>query len=319
MLRLLPLYRKGAGAKLHISFTVARPSFSCHSCGSPMCLRHGLQTRAFVPIELLAIVASTLWLAGIVLPAIARSSTTARATRCLNNHKQLAHAWQLYALENDGQCVNNYTIPDTMLVMQNGTFENWVNNIMTWGATSFEDSSVTNRAWAAKGRLHPYTDGDILVHKCPADNFLSPVQRQRKFDLRLRSVAMNSLVGQNFRPPRLDGRSWGSGGTYRQWLKLPEIPQPAKTWVTIDEHPDSINDGFFIIEPGSTIWADTPGTFHRNATPFSFADAHVELRKWRSTAAQMPVRYRWDFPRTIGAAGRADFAWYLDHTGLVRY
>ena len=278
-----------------------------------------MQTRGFVPIELLAILAVTLLLAGVLLPAMARSSVNARTTQCLNNHKQLAHAWQLYALENDGKCVNNYTIPDTALVMQNGTFENWVNNIMTWSATGPEGSSVTNRTFAAKSQLHPYTDGDIRIYKCPADNFLSPQQRTFKFDLRLRSVAMNSLVGQSYRPPRTDGHSWGFGGAYRQWLKPEQIPQPAKTWVTIDEHPDSINDGFFIVEPGSSIWADTPGTLHRNATPFSFADAHVELRKWRSKAAQMPVRYFWQSPRTFDAAGRADFAWYLEHTGLVRY
>ena len=284
-----------------------------------MSLRHRFRIRGFVPIELLAIVAITVLLLGITLPAIAHSRAKTRATQCLNNHRQIAHAWQLYAAENNGTCVNNYTIPNTLATIQAATFENWANNVMTWATSSTEGRSVTNRVSAASGRLHPYTSGDILIYKCPADTYLSPAQRAAAYPQRLRSVAMNALIGQPERPPNLNGRSWAFGGQYRQWLKVNQIPTPAATWLTIDEHPDSINDGFFLVSPGSTTWADTPATHHGNATPFSFADGHVELRKWRSTAALMPVRYRYETPRPFNAAGRTDFTWYLEHTGLVPY
>jgi hypothetical protein len=32
---------------------------------------------------------------------------------------------------------------------------------------------------------------------------------------------------------------------HRQFLKQTDVPNPAMTWVTLDEHPDTINDGFF--------------------------------------------------------------------------
>ena len=32
--------------------------------------------------------------------------------------------------------------------------------------------------------------------------------------------------------------------TYRQFLKAGNIPNPSGLFVTLDEHPDSINDGF---------------------------------------------------------------------------
>jgi len=41
--------------------------------------------------------------------------------------------------------------------------------------------------------------------------------------------------------------------THRQWLKLSEVPNPANKWVLIDEHPDSINDGYFYNPPASQV------------------------------------------------------------------
>src|SRR5687768_11141502 len=104
---------------------------------------------------------------------------------------------------------------------------------MTWGRSSTEDRSVTNRAWAASGRVHPYTSGDILIYKCPADTYLSPAQRAGGYQQRLRSVAMNALMGQPERTPNSSGRSWAFDGQYRQWLKAKQIPRPDATWLTI--------------------------------------------------------------------------------------
>ena len=37
--------------------------------------------------------------------------------------------------------------------------------------------------------------------------------------------------------------------TYVQWRKLVNVRNPSNYWVTLDEHADSINDGYFIIPP----------------------------------------------------------------------
>ena len=273
----------------------------------------------FLPIELLAILAVLFLLVGIALPLASKFKGKSATTICLNNHKQVITAWQMYAHDHEGRTANNYTIPFTMDSITRGIFDNWANNVMTWSATGIEGVSVTNQAWAG-GILNPYTSGDASIYRCPADNFLSAAQRARGWKYRSRTMAMNSLVG---RPERTagfsaEGRSWAYGGDYRQWLKIGDIVQPDKTWVTIDEHPDSVNDGFFLMSLDLAVWGDLPGALHDSATTFSFADGHAESRKWRTKRLKVPVRFM--FPTVpIDAEGRKDFAWYKENLGLARY
>jgi prepilin-type processing-associated H-X9-DG protein len=59
------------------------------------------------------------------------------------------------------------------------------------------------------------------------------------------------------------------------------IRKPAATWVIIDEHPNSINDGWFLERPNAPlVWYDLPATYHGGAGVLSFADTHVEVRRW---------------------------------------
>ena len=88
------------------------------------------------------------------------------------------------------------------------------------------------------------------------------------------------------------------------------------TWVTVDEHPDSNNDAFFIVSIDASQWGDLPGSLHSGGCGFSFADGHAEVHQWKSRTSIYPVRY---FFGTVGfdAAGRQDFAWYKERTGYV--
>ncbi len=38
---------------------------------------------------------------------------------------------------------------------------------------------------------------------------------------------------------------------YRQFFKITQIPQPTEIFVFLDEHPDSIDDGYFVNREGS--------------------------------------------------------------------
>jgi prepilin-type processing-associated H-X9-DG protein len=95
------------------------------------------------------------------------------------------------------------------------------------------------------------------------------------------------------------------------------VPRPSKTWLFLDEHPDSVNDGFFINNPTASAWQDIPASYHNGACGFSFADGHSEIRKWRSATSKYGVQYYYPSTRSFDTAGRNDFKWYLERTGYI--
>lgn len=116
-----------------------------------------------------------------------------------------------------------------------------------------------------------------------------------------------------------DGRAWFDQ-SYRQYIKQSEVRRPGMTWVTVDEHPDSINDSFFINGVNATQWTDLPGSLHNGACGFSFADGHAEVHKWLSRTSVYPVRASGVLSTlAFDAAGLRDWAWYKDRTGYLLY
>jgi prepilin-type processing-associated H-X9-DG protein len=83
------------------------------------------------------------------------------------------------------------------------------------------------------------------------------------------------------------GDSPNSATPVRSFRKQAQILKPSETWVTIDENPASINDGWFVCDPtrGTTgAWVDIPGTYHNGAGGLSYADGHSEIHKWKDPA-----------------------------------
>jgi len=129
--------------------------------GSPAYSEHG-----FTCVELTAMIITVAFLGALVLPALAKGHAGSRTAICLNNHRQLARSCLLYSQDVNGRLPNNYTLPATETAISTGAFDNWVNNIMTWGASaSLDDVSNTNVAWAQKGPLSPYLHSNISFFK----------------------------------------------------------------------------------------------------------------------------------------------------------
>jgi prepilin-type processing-associated H-X9-DG protein len=86
---------------------------------------------------------------------------------------------------------------------------------------------------------------------------------------------------------------------FRLFLKSGNIPNPAQLFVMLDEHPDSINDGFLQSDPHTDItqwspptWNDLPATYHDGACGVAFADGHSEIHKFKSRLCTiLPVLY----------------------------
>ncbi len=277
--------------------------------------------QGFTLIELLVVIAIIAILAAMLLPALSRAKAKAQGVQCISNNKQLITAWTMYSLDYRDRVCNNFTIPGTEDAITSKRFDNWVNDIMGWTTTSsVDDISITNEAWVKNGLLANYTASALGIYKCPADNYLSLAQRAMGWRARLRSNSMNALFGYSGDNGANDanGQAWFNQG-YVQYLKQGDVRQPALTWVTVDEHPDSINDGFFILSAiNATEWGDTPASYHNGACGFSFADGHAEVHKWRSRTSIYSVRYTDGVTAiTFDAAGRADLQWYISRTGYM--
>ena len=304
-----------------IAFRRRDPTFS--HCDTVMKSKSIPSLRAFTLIELLVVIAIIAILAGMLLPALSKAKTKAQGIKCMSNNKQLVLGWTLYATDYDDRCANNFTIPGTQQAITSGMFNNWVNNVMTWGAgNSVSDRSVTNLTWIRNGVLGPYTDGAVGIYKCPADHFVSPNQRQAGYTQRVRSNSMNALFGRS-NNDRNDntarGKSWAFGGQYRQFIRTTDVAEPSMTYLTLDEHPDSINDAFFVTDPNVNNWQDRPASYHNGAAGFSFADGHAEVHKWRSNSSIYSVKYNYGSPKPFDAAGKLDIAWYAQRIQLIPY
>jgi prepilin-type processing-associated H-X9-DG protein len=92
-----------------------------------------------------------------------------------------------------------------------------------------------------------------------------------------------------------DNGSWPPAPTWRVFSKTTGIVNPVKTWVLVDEHPDSINDAACAVQmvkpdakSGNII--DFPASYHNGACGYSFADGHAEIHKWNGSTIKPPVR-----------------------------
>jgi prepilin-type N-terminal cleavage/methylation domain-containing protein len=270
-------------------------------------LAKGAGAGAFTLIELLVVIAIIAILSAILLPALSRAKVQAQSIPCLNNTRQLTLAWQMYANDFESQLPYN-------LGMAGSSFRtplNWVNNVMTWGL----DPDNTNTATLTGASLGSFVSQATAIYRCPSDHAVSAAQSAAGWDGRIRSYSMNAMVG-NAGDFSTNGFNINNPD-YVQFFKITQIPQPSEIFVFLDEHPDSINDGYFLERDYYPEWHDLPATYHNSATAFSYADGHSSLHRWtQPTTTRPPLPDTANLPIPVPATGKGDLEWVLGHMSV---
>lgn len=273
----------------------------------------GRRTRGFTLIELLVVVAVIAVLASLLLPALSAAKGKGQSAVCLGNHRQVSVALYLYTTDFEDQLPNNFGASGTRAAILGGRFDNWATSLLNWDL----DPANTNRAWLQAGGLGPFLSGGVEVLRCPADRVVSDLQRRAGWSGRARSMSMNAMVGNA--GEFMLGYSNTNNPGYRQYLRLGAILAPATLFTLIDEHPDSINDGYFLNRLGTQEWTDLPGSHHHGGASVSFADGHTEHRRWRWERTRPAARPdAAPLPMAVPEAEDDDLEWLLERTTMAR-
>ena len=241
----------------------------------------------FTLFELLVVIAIIAILAALLLPVLNKAKIKAQGIQCMSNDRQMGIAAHMFAGDNNDLC------PLNAEGSPGWTSPNWV---LGWEDFTINNTQNTNVDMAKQGLLWPYNP-NAGIYRCPADIYYC-TEGGQKYP-RLRSRSMNAFI---------TGGAYGNGsydGVYRYYSKMTDIirPGPADLWMFTDEHPDSINDGWLVVDPTTTItWGrDLPGSFHNRANSLTFADGHSELHKWleSTTCAAVTQQEHGGYPGTF--------------------
>ena len=286
----------------------------------------GSPGTGFTLIELLVVIAIIAILAALLLPALSKAKARAEGVFCVNNTRQLTIAWQVYSDDHTGRLAYNLGGSGDRGVAGH-TNLNWVDNIMNWEVEDVGQvlgSDNTNLATITRASLGPYAKGTSIYH-CPSDRVLSADQRNAGWSHRIRSYSMNAMVG-NAGEISQSGVNQNNPN-YVQFFDMGAIRKPSMIFVFLDEHPDSINDGYFLNKRVYSSpyyndpqqWIDLPASYHNGATSFGFADGHAELHKWRFAFTRPPSQPESvALPLNIPPGEYTDFNWMMDRMSVAR-
>ena len=261
---------------------------------------------AFTLIELLVVIAIIAILAGMLLPALAKAKTKAQGILCMNNNKQLMLGWKLYS--------GDYQ--EVLVASLSGAPDNYKRPVWIEGNLDFTSASSADIRLISNGPLFKYVSS-YAVFKCPADRAATGKlpKPAAVATPRIRSISMSQVF---------DYGSWLPASSWRLYAKDSDIVVPSKTWVFVEEHPDSINDAAFAVQmvlpdakSGNII--DMPANYHNGACGFSFADGHAEIHRWVGFIKNNPIKYNGSLPLNVPAKDSlVDAKWMSENTTVAK-
>jgi prepilin-type N-terminal cleavage/methylation domain-containing protein/prepilin-type processing-associated H-X9-DG protein len=247
---------------------------------SPVTRSNRTHSKAgFTLIELLVVIAIIAILAAILLPTLASAKKKAQGIYCVNNLKQCAVAWLMYASDNKDAVPWNLR-QSAGGVSAGGLTGSWVNGNQQTPSQEISTALLVTDPPNVPPLLGPYVSKTYQIYKCPAD--MRTVTGQPA----ARSYSMNCYVGTPITSPTPDALEGSIGKIFR---KTTDVAHPTDTFVLTEESAVTINDGFFCYfanNPATGGWSDCPGAYHGSSAGVNFADGHTEFHHWRGAIAQ---------------------------------
>ena len=274
----------------------------------PFSRRHGSDVpgdapghKAFTLIELLVVIAIIAILAAMLLPSLSKAKSAAQSVKCLSNLKQIQLAWLIYPDDYNDKLAPNKS-EDRGGVQQN-VAGSWVLG------NAQRDTTTTN---VENGVLFRYT-GSAGIYVCPSDRSTvagnSSLRRTRSYSGA--GPTSNVEITGKWNANVADFPTLNTSGTKTGLESLPN--GTAKTFIFIDEHERSIDDGSMGIAPD--VWFELPADRHNQGCNLSFADGHAEHHRW--LAPKKYIGFMQPVAGKDGGKDQRDLNWLLD--AIQRY
>jgi prepilin-type N-terminal cleavage/methylation domain-containing protein len=235
-----------------------------------------VERKGFTLIELLVVIAIIAILAAILLPALAKAKEQATGANCLNNQRQLALSFLMYAEDNDNTIVGttNMPVPQLSLTtkMDGGGF--WPYSVSITLPTMLQ----TMQAKMRLSPLAPYFKNVGVLH-CPGD-----------LRFKLHGEGTQGWAWDSYsKPDGLNGEGFGRSDV-GPIKKLSAITKPSAIYTFVEDSDprNNHNEGTWAmgpdptsLPPGAPYSIDDVAIYHNIKGTLAYADGHTVMHKWK--------------------------------------